>query len=268
MGQSSLTGTPVALPPTISSFTPSGKIGATITINGTNFGVNTTVQFNGVYSGTVSVSSPTSLTTVVPVGASTGKLTVTTPGGSVVSSTDFTVLPNTLTVQFTGDGSGTISATLPDTQFSCSDQTAPCSVNVAYNTPVTVTRETTAVGSVFDGWTGCDSISGESCSIVVLGDRTVGVVFNILRYLQNQTTSVYYGTMHGALDAATNGQSVKAVNIQLPDIGYTFNTGAINVTLKGGYDILTDPTPAGFTSVTGPFIVRSGTLVLDRLVIK
>jgi hypothetical protein len=80
---------------TIATFAPSGKIGDTITITGTNF-VNgaTTIRFNGTSSSTVNVASATSLTAVVTVGATTGTISVTTAGGTATSGSSFTVLPN------------------------------------------------------------------------------------------------------------------------------------------------------------------------------
>jgi IPT/TIG domain len=77
--------------PTITSFSPtSGPVGATVTINGTNFTGATSVKFNGV-SATFIVNSATKITATVPTGATTGRISVTTPGGTATSTSDFTV---------------------------------------------------------------------------------------------------------------------------------------------------------------------------------
>jgi len=81
--------------PTITSFTPTyGAAGKVVTITGTNFsgtGYSTTsVKFNNVTS-TFSVTSATQITATVPNTATTGKITVTTPGGTATSTTDFIV---------------------------------------------------------------------------------------------------------------------------------------------------------------------------------
>src|SRR4029450_4176338 len=77
--------------PTITSFSPtSGPVGATVTINGTNFTGATSVKFNGV-SATFIVNSATKITATVPTGATTGTVSVTTPGGTATSTSDFTV---------------------------------------------------------------------------------------------------------------------------------------------------------------------------------
>ena len=77
--------------PTISSFTPtSGPVGTSVTITGTNFTGATSVSFYG-REASFTVDSPTSITAVVPSGATTGQIMVNTPKGGVGSSTAFTV---------------------------------------------------------------------------------------------------------------------------------------------------------------------------------
>ena len=61
-----------SLAPTITSFTPtSGPVGTSVTITGTNL-CGATVVFNATSAVTVTVNSATSVTAVVPVGATTG----------------------------------------------------------------------------------------------------------------------------------------------------------------------------------------------------
>ena len=86
--------------PTITNFTPtSGPIGTTVTITGTNFSTtpaSNVVAFNGT-TATVTASTTTSITTTVPIGATTGKITVTIASNTATSTIDFTVtvsLPN------------------------------------------------------------------------------------------------------------------------------------------------------------------------------
>jgi Ca2+-binding RTX toxin-like protein len=78
--------------PAISGFTPtSGPAGTTeITISGANFSGTTEVTFNGMVTPAFTFVSDTELRAVVPVGATTGPVGVTTPGGSTTFGT-FTV---------------------------------------------------------------------------------------------------------------------------------------------------------------------------------
>ena len=65
-------------------------MGTSVVITGTNLTGVTAVKFNGV-TATFSTNTATSVTAVVPTGATTGKISVTTPGGTATSTTDFTV---------------------------------------------------------------------------------------------------------------------------------------------------------------------------------
>lgn len=82
--------------PSISSLNPSSEqVGATVAVNGSNFGStqgNGGVTFNGT-AGIVSSWSSTSIAVAVPVGASTGNVVVTAAGGVASSGVAFTVLP-------------------------------------------------------------------------------------------------------------------------------------------------------------------------------
>ncbi len=86
--------TVIPLPPRISSFTPThGSAGVTVTISGTHLSDAASVAFNGVAAAGFTVLSDTAITAVVPGNASSGKLTVKTPGGAATSAGVFTFLP-------------------------------------------------------------------------------------------------------------------------------------------------------------------------------
>ncbi|OQP60713.1 hypothetical protein A3860_32460 [Niastella vici] len=80
--------------PMIKSFTPaSGPVGTTVTISGSSFDKNPSldvVKFNDIKA-TVSAASDSQLVVTVPDLATTGKISVTINGQSVSSSSDFTV---------------------------------------------------------------------------------------------------------------------------------------------------------------------------------
>jgi hypothetical protein len=86
--------------PTIGSFTPSsGPVGTGVDIQGTNFTGTTSVKFNGTSDMSFVVNSATDLTAHIPAGATTGPISVTTPGGAATSSSPFVVTlpPPTIT---------------------------------------------------------------------------------------------------------------------------------------------------------------------------
>ena len=78
--------------PVIATFNPSsGPIGQVVTLTGSNFTGVTVVKFNGIAAVTITDNTDTSLKATVPTGASTGKITLITPGGTTTSATNFIV---------------------------------------------------------------------------------------------------------------------------------------------------------------------------------
>src|SRR5579859_2395561 len=90
--------------PTLTSFSPtSGQVGTTVTLTGTNFTGATGVKFNGG-SATFSVTDASHISTTVPTGATTGTISVTTPGGTATSANSFTVTTSSSGLDLTIDG--------------------------------------------------------------------------------------------------------------------------------------------------------------------
>jgi hypothetical protein len=80
------------LPPFVSSVQLMGAVGSTVEILGQGFTSTSTVSFNGV-AASATVQSGTSLFAVVPAGATTGSVTVTTSTGTLTSNRPFIVVP-------------------------------------------------------------------------------------------------------------------------------------------------------------------------------
>ncbi|MEI7833711.1 MAG: SUMF1/EgtB/PvdO family nonheme iron enzyme [bacterium] len=82
-----------AAAPTITALAPpTAVVGAVVTITGTDLDKVTSVTFNGIAAKTITDNTATSLKVTVPEGATSGKLVVTTAGGTVTNSYDFIVL--------------------------------------------------------------------------------------------------------------------------------------------------------------------------------
>jgi gliding motility-associated-like protein len=141
-------------PPTITSFTPSGSIGTSVTITGTNFSTtsaNNIVKFNGI-TATVTGSTATSISTSVPAGATSGTISIQVGCNTVTSGSNFTVpVPPTITA-FTPT-SGTIGTTviITGTNFSSTPANnivyfgaTRATVTAATSTQLTVTVPTGA----------------------------------------------------------------------------------------------------------------------------
>jgi uncharacterized repeat protein (TIGR03803 family) len=83
-----------AVVPSIASFSPtSGPVGTSVTITGNSFTKATSVTFGGVAATSYQVISDTEVKALVPNGAVTGPIAVTTAGGTGTSATNFTVSP-------------------------------------------------------------------------------------------------------------------------------------------------------------------------------
>ena len=78
--------------PQIRSFKPtSGAVGTVVTITGVSLIQTKKVTFGGVSATSFTVTSDTQVNATVPTGAKTGKIVITTPGGTATSSGIFTV---------------------------------------------------------------------------------------------------------------------------------------------------------------------------------
>jgi uncharacterized repeat protein (TIGR03803 family) len=82
----------VGLGPFVKIQPPSGKVGAAVKILGTNLTGATSVSFNGT-AAVFTVVSSSEITTTVPAGASSGKVQVVTPSGTLSSNASFRVVP-------------------------------------------------------------------------------------------------------------------------------------------------------------------------------
>jgi hypothetical protein len=116
----------------ITSFTPtSGAEGASVTITGQSFSTtaaNNVVKFNGTTAAVMNATT-TEITTNVPAGATSGKITVTVNGVTATSATDFTFLTTPVVTLFAPQYylSG---STLPDVVISGSNFSTTTTDNI------------------------------------------------------------------------------------------------------------------------------------------
>jgi uncharacterized repeat protein (TIGR03803 family) len=81
----------VGLQPFVTVVPASGKVGSKVTILGTNLSGTSVVAFSGAMASFV-VDSSSAITATVPTAATTGSVTVTTPGGPLTSNVAFRII--------------------------------------------------------------------------------------------------------------------------------------------------------------------------------
>jgi uncharacterized repeat protein (TIGR03803 family) len=124
----------------------SGKVGQTAQVLGQGFTGTASVSFNGTPAA-FTVESDTYLTATVPAGATTGFVTVTTPGGTLKSNQIFRVTPQVLSFSPT---SGTVGASVTITGQSLTGASA-VSFGGVLATSFTVNSDTQITGTVPTG---------------------------------------------------------------------------------------------------------------------
>ena len=160
-------------PPTITGFSPaSGPVGTVVTIAGSSFNGTTAVSFNGT-AASFTVVSDTAIQATVPAGATIGPLSVTNPGGTATSSTNFIVTVRLAVSKSSMLGVGNGTVTSSPSGISCG---ASCSGFFSLDSVVNLTPATD-LPNVFNGWSGCDSVAGTTCTVVMSRARTVTANF-------------------------------------------------------------------------------------------
>jgi hypothetical protein len=122
------------------------------------------------------------LTLTANSAATTGTVTVTITGasGTLTHTTTLTLTVNalyTLTVSDTGLGSGTVTSS--PAGIDCG---STCSASYVSGTTVTLTATPDSL-SGFGGWSGCDAVSGNTCTVNMNSARSVSADFTLLGIL-------------------------------------------------------------------------------------
>lgn len=258
--------------PTVSSFSPTvGPPGTSVTITGTNFqtpAVKNKTKFN-ITNATVSSATATSISTNVPSMSGSGKIRVSTPSGSAVSTDDFYVpaSPNTAanliatgrmssgnsqSVTFSTSGKFAMFLFEASANQRASVKVTSSSISttqISFLTPTGVTAASNSVGSGSTGFVGTPLFSMPGTHAVVIdpvGSNTGSITFTL--YVMNDVT----GTIN------PGGSSVTVTTTTPGQNGRYLFTGTVNqrvslkitnVSLSGGtnYCIAAIKKPDGTT---------------------
>jgi uncharacterized repeat protein (TIGR01451 family) len=261
--------------PFVSDFTPvSGGAGTPVTIHGRFFtsAPATNVAFNGLPGTNFNVGGDTLITVVAPVGVTTGPITVASPLGNFVTSSNF-YAPPTLTGFSPASGRPGTNITLTGTSFIGAtavyfNGTASTNFTVVNNTTIHASvppgattgtiRVTTPLYSCFSGtsFSIAPTIYGFSPNVGLVGTSVTvtGANFNVATpavYFNGTQAAAPSGVTFGQLTAVvppsattgplrvstTDGSDTTASNFYLPASISSFapNAGAVNtwITVSG-----------------------------------
>ncbi|NVN92199.1 MAG: RHS repeat protein [Desulfuromonadales bacterium] len=280
--QSRVTSVIATAPPTVTTGSASGVSGSGATLNATVTANNleTTVTFEygltTAYGTTVSASqNPVTGNLATPVSRSITGLTPpfgtpyhyravavnskgTTYGGDKTLATSYPMV----VVGATGSGSGAFSSSLP--MIFCSG--AFCSgimMTPGVNAVITVVPSS---GSYLVGWSGCDAVNANSCTLFPTADKNVTVTVDLYPVARvGASTTTYSLKVQDALTAATGGDTIKILALALTE-NLQFGNNVL-ASLKGGF------TPGfagntGYTTLTGSLKITAGSLIVERIVLK
>ena len=230
--------------PLISGFTPSSaNAGASVVISGSNFISVSSVKFNGT-SATFVGDSTSQITATVPVGATSGTVSVTTGGGTATSSSSFTAITAAHWINSSGGNWSTSSnwstGTVPT---AANDAIIDASGTYTVNLDVAPAFNSLTVGG---GATGTQTLNCAGNSVNFTNASTVAA--NGALTLSSGTLTGAALTVNGSMDWNGNGALSNTLNISssgtlnLPGSGTRFigggtlnNSGTVN--WSGGNNI-------------------------------
>ncbi|MEO8427101.1 MAG: IPT/TIG domain-containing protein [Verrucomicrobiota bacterium] len=212
-----------APPPVITDFSPdTGQVGDSVTINGLNLSGATSVQFNGASAAFTVFGG--SIIATVPVVATSGKVTVTTPTGSASSSGVFTV------------------ATTPSPSIT---GISPASGQVGSSVTISGANLTGATGVKFNGLTATFNLFGNSLIATVPAGATTGPI----------TVITPSGTVSSGNSFNVVSQSEPVITTFTPLSGVQ----GTSVTIDGYF---TNTTAVKFNGATAVFTVSSSSRII------
>jgi Chitobiase/beta-hexosaminidase C-terminal domain/Bacterial Ig domain len=192
--------------PTISSFTPaSGWPGTSVTVVGSGFTGTRAVSFNGT-AAAFTVNSGTQLTATVPAGATTGPISVTTPGGTTSSTQAIQIQVDT---------------TPPTTTIACNSIT--CSGGWYETSPVTVTLTAT------------DNTGGSGVKATYYTTNGSTPTTSSPVYTAPFTVSATTTVKFFSVDNAGNAEAVNTLPIQIDTVAPTTAIGCNGAACQASY---------------------------------
>lgn len=175
--------------------------------------------------------------------------------------------PRKLTVSIIGTGDGAIKGggkvTIDPAGFSCT--TNSCEYFFEKDSTVKLIS-TPDINSFFAGWAGdCTNTSG-NCTLNMDADKSATATFNFIQPVRIPGPPEAYFDNIGAAYAALTGSGTIQARAYECTGNLLLNRGYALI-LKGGYD-LSYSSNSGHTTLLGTLTIDSGSLTVERLIIK
>jgi hypothetical protein len=246
--------------PTLSGFAPgSGPVGASVTLTGTGFIGAGAVAFSGAAAG-FTVNSATQITAIVPAGASSGTIAVTTPGGVATSVASFAVIPPpsiTLFAPATGpvgasvtlNGSGFTNASSVRFNGAAASFSVVGPTQITATVPAGATSGTIAVTTPGGGATSAASFTVIPAPSIAFFAPATGPAGATVTLTGSGLTGATAVTFNGVDAAAFTVVGPTQINATVPAGA---GSGPVAVTTPGG----SATSVASFTVIAAPSITR------------
>jgi len=239
--------------PAITSFTPaSGPVGTSVVISGSNFSGTTSLTLNGqAITGYVVNAAGTTITFTVPAGASTGLLTVTTPAGTVSSTSAYAVTNAQLAVSQNGTAYPNNGSSFNFGTQAVNVTSAPVTFTLtnAGTGPLTISNMSTTGNFAISGTVPTTVAAGSTATVAVTftptaagaQSGTLSITSSLGTYVVNLTgTGVYPAPTFSGINPSSG-----PVGTTVTVTGTNFVAGSTTVTLNG-------------TPVTGVVVAANG----------
>ena len=244
--------------PTISDFSPSSEaVGASVTINGSNFGASPVVKFNGTTATSSVNAGGTQITATVPAGATSGKISVEVAGQTTATSaTDFTVTEaGAATVSVTGEtltAFSTLAGTASAAQsFTVSGQNLTSDITVTAPTGFEVSTDAESYASSKTLTQDSGTVAATTISVRIAASTAVGTLAsaNVTIAATDVTTANIAVSGTVTLPALT---LVLAANSVAENAGANATTGTVGIPASLGTDLVVNLVSTNTAAATVP----------------
>jgi hypothetical protein len=173
---------------------------------------------------------------------------------------DIETLTRLLSCTISGTGSGSVSSATPGETFSCTS--GVCDKAIDSGASLTLYPSPSS-GSEFSAWGGACSGTG-NCALTMDTDRTVSAQFS---FCPARIGVTCFATLTSALNVALNNDELRTMTYPFAE-NPSFERG-LDVVLKGGYNnYYEEGSRENSTTVLGPFTIKNGSVVVDRIEIR